>query len=63
MTDSSFSRYSGALGFSAMLRYTVAGHDNATGISVATLLMNSDVAAVLQFAWIVGASATPTPIR
>jgi hypothetical protein len=32
----------GALGFSAMLRYTVAGQDNALGSSVATLSTNCD---------------------
>src|SRR5580704_5218331 len=56
-------RFSGALGFSAMLRYTVAGQDNALGSSVATLSTNCDAGPVLQFALMVGASATPTPTR
>jgi hypothetical protein len=55
--------FSGALGFSAMLRYAVAGQDNALGSSVATLSTNCDAGPVLQFALIVGASATPTPTR
>jgi hypothetical protein len=55
--------FSGALGFSAMLRYAVAGQDNALGSSVATLSTNCDAGPLLQFALIVGASATPTPTR
>jgi hypothetical protein len=55
--------FSGALGFSAMLRYAVAGQDNALGSSVATLSTNCDAGPALQFALIVGASATPTPTR
>jgi hypothetical protein len=55
--------FSGALGFSAMLRYAVAGQDNALGSSVATLSTNCDAGPVLQFALMVGASATPTPTR
>jgi len=46
-----------------MLRYAAAGQDNALGSSVATLPTNCDAEAVLQFAWIVGASTTPTPTR
>jgi hypothetical protein len=55
--------FSGALGFSAMLRYAIAGQDNALGSSVATLTTNCDAGPVLQFALIVGASSTPTPTR
>jgi hypothetical protein len=55
--------YSGAFNRALLLRYAVAGQDNALGRSVATLPMSCDAEAVLQFASIVGASTTPTPTR